>query len=89
MTAKIIIEPTTTKDINGITSEQGLSWVKRIEMQHSQKIMLGSLKEKKEFDMIRKSKKQQSTKKTRYKKVQILCNISPAKTLPGKSGNCS
>ena len=34
---------------------QVLSWIKRVDAQHSEEAMLGSLKESKEFAMIRKS----------------------------------
>ena len=47
---------TIIKDTSKTTSEKVLSWVKRIEMQHSRKAMLESLKDKKEPHMIRNSK---------------------------------
>ena len=55
MRAEIIKGLTTIKDTSTITSEL-LSWLKQIEVQRSQTAMTESLKEKKNFDIINKSK---------------------------------
>ena len=56
MTAEIMKELTIIKEHSKIITEQILSWVKRIEVQHSQKSMLENSKETKDFKIIRKSK---------------------------------
>ena len=55
MTAEIT-KMTTTKNTSKIMSEQVLSWTKRIEAQCSEKAMLESLKQSKEFNMTKTSK---------------------------------
>ena len=50
-------ELTVIKDISEITSKHVLSWAKRMERQESQKAILESLNETKDFDMLRKLSK--------------------------------
>ena len=56
MMAEIIKEPTAIKVTSEVTSELVLSCAKKIEPQQSQKGMLDSLKDSREFDMIGKTK---------------------------------
>ena len=56
MTADIIREMTFLKDMSKVRSDEVLLWPKKIEAQQSQKAMLESLKEMKEFNMIVKTK---------------------------------
>ena len=56
MIAEIIKELTTIKDTIDITSNWVLSWIKYIEAQWSEKAMLDSMKDIKEFDMKGKIK---------------------------------
>ena len=59
MTAEIIKKPSSNKrKLGDITSEQVFSWVKRVEVQRAEKVMLQSIQENKDFGMIRNMKSQ-------------------------------
>ena len=82
MTAEIIKELTTIKDTSEITSEEVFSCKKNRGIAFTESCV-------RMFDTIRKSSAKQNmiktqylVAKTKYKKMQILWNITPAKAMP-------
>ena len=57
MIEEITCELTSFNDISSVTSRQVLAWVRRVEAQRGQNVILNSLKKNTEFDTVKPHKK--------------------------------
>ena len=64
MLEEIIKELTATKSDDHITSGDVLAWAKRVEVQRAQAVVLNTLRESRQFDKVKISKKTKDDKAT-------------------------
>ena len=74
MMTEIIQELTTIKIINEVTSEWALAWVRRVEIQRSQKALIEATNESKAFNYVKSKSKRISFDRTETGRRQMHNN---------------